>query len=95
MKVPRKRFLASQDTKKSLIPPNPYFLDGSGGTMSRDPRLRRCGWAWVQPDRQCSTYPLWHTAGKYGTLPGRQTVTRAEMWALLKALQFLQAYALE
>ena len=34
-------------------------------------------------------YPLWHTAGEYGTLPGTQTVPRAEMWALYRALKAL------
>eukprot|EP00973_Karenia_brevis_P015888 2174405-Karenia_brevis.AAC.1 len=24
-----------------------FYTDGSGGTNSSDPRLRRCGWAWV------------------------------------------------
>ena len=24
------------------------FLDGSGGQFSEDPRLRKCGWAWIQ-----------------------------------------------
>ena len=52
-------------------PSQAIFLDGSGGSLSRDPRLRRCGWAWVQCEENPTTYPIWFTGGEYGTLPGR------------------------
>ena len=25
-----------------------FFLDGSGGELAKDKRLRRCGWGWTQ-----------------------------------------------
>ena len=77
-----------QGEEEGLDPTQPIFLDGSGGRYSSDNRVRRCGWAWVQTD-QSETYPLWHTAGEYGTLPDQQTVPRAEMWALYRALKAL------
>ena len=63
----------------------PIFLDGSGGQFNKDPRLRKCGWAWVQysvpgvPFRN----QVW---GEYGALEGVQTVPRSETQALLAAL---------
>ena len=41
-----------------------FFLDGFGGLLSKDPRLRVCGWAWVQPGQQVM-YPAWHTCRQY------------------------------
>ena len=70
-------------------PDGHFFLDGSGGEYSKDPRLRVCGWAWVQP-AQSATYPAWPIAGQYGTSPGKQTVPRAEMRALLQLLRKLE-----
>ena len=65
--------------------PDPHmhiYLDGSGGTYSSDPRLRKCGWAWVQY--------IGPTAwGQYGALGGVQTVPRAEFHAFMSFLQFL------
>ena len=42
-----------------IDPDGHFFLDGSGGTQSKDPRLRVCGWAWVHVGQQV-TYPAWH-----------------------------------
>ena len=70
-------------------PDGHFFLDGSGGEHSKDPRTRVCGWAWVQP-AQSATYPAWPMAGQYGTSPGKQTVPRAEMRALLQLLTKLE-----
>ena len=57
-----------------------FFLDGSG-YESRDPHLRRVGWA-----------VAWRTASGWSThagpVAGAQTVFRAELFALLVALQF-------
>jgi len=56
--------------------------DGSGGAMSSDRRYRRCGWGWaLMREGQVR-------AAARGPLPGaRQTNNRAELWALLHALQ--------
>eukprot|EP00973_Karenia_brevis_P046089 6384569-Karenia_brevis.AAC.1 len=55
------------------------YTDGSGGTHSRDPRLRRCGWAWVLNSANGSMgyAPVYY--GECGTLDGKQTVPRAEV----------------
>eukprot|EP00973_Karenia_brevis_P011830 1605071-Karenia_brevis.AAC.1 len=54
--------------------------DGSGGTHSSDPRLRRCGWAWVlnsvNGGMGCALVGHY---GEFGTLDGRQTVPRVEL----------------
>ena len=54
------------------------FTDGSGGKNSSDPRLRRCGWAWVIPG------PQGPICGVSGNLTGEQTVPRAELKALIE-----------
>eukprot|EP00973_Karenia_brevis_P089704 12399068-Karenia_brevis.AAC.1 len=58
------------------------YTDGSGGERSADPRLRRCGWAWIinssNGDKQFG--PVAHYGG-YGIMDGRQTVPTAEMTA--------------
>ena len=53
--------------------------DGSGGTHTADPRLRRVGWSWclLGPDHQVT---LWARGGLAGP---RQTVPRSEIYALL------------
>lgn len=55
-----------------------YATDGSGGRNTSDPRFRRCGWsvAHVGADQAL-------LGAAWGPLPGKQTVGRAELWALL------------
>ena len=72
---PRRIFIA---TSTPLVD-KPIFLDGSGGQFSSDPRLRKCGWAWIQYDGDS----IW---GQRGSLGGRQTVPRSEIRALDAAL---------
>ena len=65
--------------------------DGSGGVNTKDPRLRRCGWAWVEL-QNCNGAPSsqLHRV-KCAPLHGsRQTVNRAELLALLDCLQSTQ-----
>ena len=67
------------------------FGDGSGGVNTRDARLRRCGWAWVelQTEGNAPTENLHRV--KCAPLHGRrQTVNRAELLALVDALQSTQ-----
>ena len=72
------------------------YTDGSGGHYTSDPRLRRCGWAWV-----VNRY-AWHGDpafvayyGQRGTMrdPGTesQTVPRAELEAIYHALRAVQS----
>ena len=67
-------------------PYRPIYLDGSGGEHSSDPRLRKCGYAWVQ--YLPVTGEVW---GQYGALEGPQTVPRSEVRALHSALAALHA----
>ncbi len=64
------------------------YLDGSGGIFSSDPRIRTCGWAWVQVHEQDPLVEI----GQYGALPGKQTVPRSETAALLHFLKFYQEH---
>ena len=64
-----------------------FYLDGSGGTRTRDPRSRRCGWAAAAIDfngpQPCLAAALW------GPLPGSQgaqKVPRAELHAAVTLL---------
>ena len=58
-----------------------YATDGSGGKHTKDPRLRRCGWAAVHITGQGLDLKLQGAA--WGPLPGKQTVGRAELWAII------------
>ncbi len=67
-----------------------WFTDGSGGPLSKDPRLRRVAWAYVGmgPEDQPSTMPLY---ARYGGMPAApvgngQTVPRAELFALIQLI---------
>ena len=62
-----------------------FYSDGSGGKHSQTPELRRCGFSWLQ------LLPDWSPARiRFGGIPGcRQTVPRAETYALLDLLQTL------
>ena len=65
------------------------FLDGSGTTS--DTRLRRCGWgvAWLTGDSFNRQAPRLE-GGIFGSLGSeRHTVAKAELEALLRALEFL------
>ena len=57
-------------------------MTGRGGEHTADPRLRKCGWAWVQ-------HASLHEFGEYGAFGGVQTVPRAEVQALRAALSAL------
>ena len=54
------------------------FTDGSFGKNISDPRLRRCGWAWIIPG------PNGPICGVSGNMTGPQTVPRAELKALIE-----------
>ena len=62
-----------------------FGTDGSGGSSSRDRRIRVCTWSVVALDPVTE-----HVLGKLsGPLPGHiQTVPRAEGWAILMLLTF-------
>ena len=60
------------------------YTDGSGGKNSDDPRLRRCGWAWVIPGL---TTP---DCGSCRNLLGQQTVPRAEITARIEFVRELE-----
>ena len=59
------------------------FLDGSGGEFTACKELRRCGWGVGVMKPEDPRLPL---AGLCGTLPGTQTVPRAEVYAGYAAL---------
>ena len=61
------------------------YTDGSGGKNTSDPRLRRCGWAWVIPG--ITEHP---DCGRCGNLLGQQTVPRAELTALIEFVRELE-----
>eukprot|EP00973_Karenia_brevis_P072942 10132038-Karenia_brevis.AAC.1 len=63
----------------TLAKPIIVYIDGSGGTHSADPRLRRCGWSWVV-NAANGQYSYAHVAyyWEYGSMEGRQTVPRSE-----------------
>eukprot|EP00973_Karenia_brevis_P017163 2357063-Karenia_brevis.AAC.1 len=71
------------------------YTDGSVGTRSSDPRLRRCGWAWII---NSSNGGIGHSPvayhGEYGTMDGKQTVPRAEIIAVIRALLNVKATGL-
>ena len=63
-----------------------FYLDGSGGAQSKDPRLRRCGWSAVTMNYEFGTPTA--EAAVYGGLPGAwQTVPRAELHAAISAME--------
>eukprot|EP00973_Karenia_brevis_P048939 6787627-Karenia_brevis.AAC.1 len=77
----------------SMLPRLEYikmYTDGSGGRNSNDPRIRRCGWAWVVVRRGTDII----THGEAGHLPGaqwQQTVPRSELHALTQSLKAISA----
>jgi len=77
----------NRDPYDHFLPIGHVYLDGSGGKYSNDPRIRQCGWAWIQQSVEGG--PELAT-GHFGTLEGKQTVPRAEMQALIAFLQFCE-----
>ena len=63
-----------------------YATDGSGGSNTFDPRFRRCAWSVALVGEQDELL-----GAAWGSLPGKQTVGRAELWALLFLIILLQA----
>eukprot|EP00969_Alexandrium_andersonii_P025681 1121389-Alexandrium_andersonii.AAC.1 len=61
-----------------------FYLDGSGGRHTADPRVRRCGWSCVCTKGHGEGTNL--DFAVLGTLEGwRQTVPRAELQAAVYA----------
>ena len=58
--------------------PDIYFSDGSGDVHSKDPRLRRAGWGTVRLDQDGELREACR-----GSVPGKQTVPRAQLMALV------------
>ena len=70
--------------------PGRYYTDGSGGKHTSDIRIRRCGFAIAKIVMYNGRWTL--EQGCYGPLPGgRQTVPKAEMFALIALLQLALA----
>ena len=64
-----------------------YYLDGSGGERSSDPRLRRCGWGAACVDFSEPDCPTLLT-GRFGALPASfHSVPRAELFAAVYVLE--------
>ena len=76
-------------------PRKAVFLDGSGGEDSADCRLRRVGWAWCQyrdiPTHEVRPHLDSDDIGQFGTIEGRQSVPRAELFALMAAVLYTAA----
>ena len=76
--------IRDRDIKTLFFLIGDVFLDGSGGIYSKNPRLRSCGCAWVQPfaDSRLEADKN-YGVGVYASVPGKQAVPRAEAYALL------------
>ena len=68
--------------------------DGSGGPHSSDPRLRKRGFGLVVIRRSSDNYHFDYLGHSYGSVPGLQTVPRAEATAILQALRTTRGNAL-
>jgi len=68
--------------------------DGSGGEHSRDPRLRRAGFGLVAIRLNGKDSLFDYLGHAYGSIPGKQTVPRAEATAILHALIYTKGNAL-
>eukprot|EP00973_Karenia_brevis_P053822 7476570-Karenia_brevis.AAC.1 len=66
------------------------YTDGSGGLNNSDPRLRRCGWAWVL--NSANGNMGYAPVGEHGSSDGRQTVPRVELTAVMRALLAVEHY---
>ena len=64
-----------------------FYLDGSGGARSSDPRLRRCGWGSALMNFSSPLEPRLR-ASLFGGVPGLvQTVPRSELLAAVRTLE--------
>eukprot|EP00969_Alexandrium_andersonii_P186316 8231046-Alexandrium_andersonii.AAC.1 len=70
-------------TLSGLVNGGIFATDGSGGRYTSSPRKRRCGWACVHLAPDCSDI----MGSVWGPLPDKQTVPRAELYALVMLLQ--------
>ena len=68
--------------------------DGSGGSHSSNPRLRRCGFGLVIIKPKVDQFSFDYLGHAFGSTPGRQTVPRAEALAILHALRTTKGNAL-
>ena len=67
------------------------FGDGSGGVNTQDPRLRRCGWAWVELQVEANSPVKRLHRVRCAPLHGRrETVNRAELLALVDGIRSTQ-----
>ena len=67
-----------------------FFLDGSGGEQSSDPRLRRTGWGAAVVDTTVPGVPEL-VAGVFGPVPGPEhTVPRSELYAAVYVLESVE-----
>ena len=64
-----------------------FATDGSGGPLSKEPRLRQVGFGVVA---LAAVGPHSIVGTLVGTIPGRQTVPRAEAFAFLKLLEMTE-----
>ena len=67
--------------------------DGSGGSSSQDFRIRTCGFALIIGDPSLDFSTCSYYGHAWGSVPGKQTVPRAEATALLHALRTTTGYA--
>ena len=64
-----------------------FATDGSGGPLSKEPRLQQVGFGVVA---LAAVGPHSVVGTLVGTIPGRQTVPRAEAFAFLKLLEMIE-----
>ena len=69
---------------QGFITDGKFGTDGSGGDHTANPRLRRCSWGLVHyVITECGRFLQCGAA--WGPAPGKQSVPRAELWALIAA----------
>ena len=61
--------------------------DGSGGPHSSEPALRRCGFGLACIEPHADGHNFDYLGHSFGSVPGKQTVPRAEATAILQALR--------
>ena len=62
------------------------YTDGSGGSATHDPRMRRCGWAWVIVQIGQDDPIYWENGHLHTSSQKKQTVPNAEMQAIHQVL---------